>query len=224
MPPGQKIRILVVDDSAVMRSLLRSVIATDSSLEIVGAAADGESALRLIESLRPDLVLLDVEMPVMDGLMTLRQMRARNLRPPVIMCSALTQRGARVTIESLASGASDYVAKPSNQLGPAVAIQNLAHELLPKIFALTNRNAPATPHLQQSSAGVQRITFAGRFSAAFEPGDYSNAKCGGDWNLNWRSGCARYAFAQPSGKLSIAGSGCAAYAGAIHAPSCRAIA
>jgi two-component system chemotaxis response regulator CheB len=151
MPQGQKIRILVVDDSAVMRSLLRSVIATDNSLEIAGTAADGESALRLIESLRPDLVLLDVEMPVMDGLQTLRQMRARNLRPPVIMCSALTQRGARVTIESLASGAADYVAKPSNQLGPAIAIQNLAHDLVPKIFALTHKQIPTiqpiTPYL-----------------------------------------------------------------------------
>lgn len=160
MPPGQKTRILVVDDSAVMRSLLRSVIATDNSLEIAGAAADGESALRLIESLRPDLVLLDVEMPVMDGLMTLRQMRARNLRAPVIMCSALTQRGARVTIEALASGASDYVAKPSNQLGPAVAIQNLAHELIPKIFALTNK----TPQTQQAAhqySGAPRALLAG---------------------------------------------------------------
>jgi two-component system chemotaxis response regulator CheB len=127
----------------------------------VGAAADGESALRLIESLRPDLVLLDVEMPVMNGLMTLRQMRARNLRPPVIMCSALTQRGARVTIESLASGAADYVAKPSNQLGPAVAIQNLAHELLPKIFALTNRSAPAAPQPTQSPVATLRSLLTG---------------------------------------------------------------
>src|ERR1019366_1140135 len=161
MPPGQKIRILVVDDSAVMRSLLRSVISTDSSLDIAGVAADGESALRMIETLRPDLVLLDVEMPVMDGLMTLRQMRARNLRLPVIMCSALTQRGARVTIEALASGASDYVAKPSNQLGTAVAIQNLAHELLPKIFALTNRSLPTAPLATQLCIGSQRALLAG---------------------------------------------------------------
>lgn len=140
MGQGQKKRILVVDDSAVMRSLLRSVIATDATLEIAGTAQDGESALRLIETLRPDLVLLDVEMPVMDGLQTLRAMRGRNLRPPVIMCSALTQRGARVTIESLASGAADYVAKPSSQLGPAIAIQNLAHDLIPKIHALTAKN------------------------------------------------------------------------------------
>lgn len=140
MGQGQKKRILVVDDSAVMRSLLRSVIATDATLEIAGTAQDGGSALRLIESLKPDLVLLDVEMPVMDGLQTLREMRGRNLRPPVIMCSALTQRGARVTIESLASGAADYVAKPSSQLGPAIAIQNLAHDLIPKIHALTTKS------------------------------------------------------------------------------------
>jgi two-component system, chemotaxis family, protein-glutamate methylesterase/glutaminase len=161
MAKGQKIRILVVDDSAVMRILLRSVIATDSALEIVGTAADGEPALRMIESLRPDLVLLDVEMPKMDGLMTLRQMRARNLRPPVIMCSALTQRGARVTIEALASGASDYVAKPSNQLGPAVAIQNLAHELLPKIFALTNKSCQGEQTQAQPSLSARRSLLPG---------------------------------------------------------------
>ena len=155
MGQGQKKRILVVDDSAVMRSLLRSVIATDATLEIAGTAQDGESALRLIETLRPDLVLLDVEMPVMDGLQTLREMRGRNLRPPVIMCSALTQRGARVTIESLASGAADYVAKPSSQLGPAIAIQNLAHDLIPKIHALTTKsNVVVLPVAQSVMPGA----------------------------------------------------------------------
>jgi two-component system chemotaxis response regulator CheB len=163
MGQGQKKRILVVDDSAVMRSLLRSVIGTDAALEIAGTAQDGESALRLIESLRPDLVLLDVEMPVMDGLQTLREMRGRNLRPPVIMCSALTQRGARVTIESLASGAADYVAKPSSQLGPAIAIQNLAHDLIPKIHALTTKSNVVVLPVAQSvvpgaSAKPQAIT------------------------------------------------------------------
>lgn len=155
MDQAQKKRVLVVDDSAVMRSLLRSVLASDSTVEIAGTAQDGETALRLMESLKPDLVLLDVEMPVMDGLHTLRAMKGRNLRMPVIMCSALTQRGARVTLESLASGAADYVAKPSSQLGPAVAIENLARDLLPKIHALTTvSNVILMPSITGVALGI----------------------------------------------------------------------
>jgi two-component system chemotaxis response regulator CheB len=138
MPSGRRARVFIVDDSAVMRSLLRSVIGSDPGLELAGAASDGKSALASIESLRPDLILLDVEMPVMDGLATLRQLRARNARIPVIMCSSLTHRGAKVTIEALAGGASDYVAKPTGHANLAAASQALAQDLLPKIHALTS--------------------------------------------------------------------------------------
>jgi two-component system chemotaxis response regulator CheB len=136
MVSGRPTRVLIVDDSAVMRSLLRSVILAAPGLQVAGTAADGHSALSSVETLRPDLVLLDVEMPVMDGLVTLRQLRARGHRMPVIMCSSLTQRGARVTIEALAGGASDYVTKPAGQTGPSAALQTLSQELVPKIRAL----------------------------------------------------------------------------------------
>jgi two-component system chemotaxis response regulator CheB len=132
-------RILIVDDSMVMRTLLRSVISMDASLVVVGTAENGESALGAIENLRPDLVLLDVEMPVMDGLATLRELRVRGHRVPVIMCSSLTQRGARVTIEALACGATDYVAKPAEQDSREAALRTLAQDLIPKIKALTAR-------------------------------------------------------------------------------------
>jgi two-component system chemotaxis response regulator CheB len=140
MAPGRRTRILIVDDSAVMRSLLRSVVCADESLEVAGAAADGRSALDAIETLRPDLVLLDVEMPVMDGLVTLRQLRARGHRMPVIMCSSLTQRGAQVTIEALACGASDYVTKPAGQASREAATRALALDLTPRIHALTGQS------------------------------------------------------------------------------------
>jgi len=136
-------RILIVDDSAVMRSLLRSVVVSDARLEVAGTASDGASALRAMDSLNPDLVLLDVEMPVMDGLNTLKQMKAKGRREPVIMCSSLTQRGAKVTIEALASGAGDYVAKPSGQASREAAVQSLAQDLIPKIIALTASNISA---------------------------------------------------------------------------------
>jgi len=139
MTATRRIRVFIVDDSAVMRNLLRSVILSDPNLEVAGTAADGASALECFRLQRPDLVVLDVEMPVMDGLVTLRELRARNLTMPVIMCSSLTQRGARVTIEALANGASDYVAKPTGQAGREAAIRTLAQELIPKIHALTGR-------------------------------------------------------------------------------------
>jgi two-component system chemotaxis response regulator CheB len=142
MPSGRKTRILIADDSAVIRTLLRTVVAAAPNLEVVGTAADGESALSAVETLRPDLLLLDVEMPVLNGLNTLRKLRSRGHKLPVIMCSSLTQRGAKVTIEALASGASDYVAKPSNQTSRDAAIQALRQELIPKINALTSAIQP----------------------------------------------------------------------------------
>src|SRR5208337_2209351 len=144
MTSAGRIRVLIVDDSAVMRSLLRSVLLSDPGLEVAGTAADGASALEAVRLQHPDLIVLDVEMPVMDGLVTLRELRARNHTMPVIMCSSLTQRGARVTIEALASGASDYVAKPRGQSSREAAIQALSAELIPKIYALTaSAHAPA---------------------------------------------------------------------------------
>ncbi len=136
MAASRKIRVLIVDDSAVMRSLLRSVIMSDAGLEVAGTAGDGETALGVLQSLRPDLVLLDVEMPVMDGLVTLRKLRAQGHKMPVIMCSSLTQRGAKVTIEALACGASDYVAKPAGQASRESAIKALSQDLFSKIRAL----------------------------------------------------------------------------------------
>ncbi len=136
MQNPRRLRILIVDDSAVMRSLLRSVVAADPSLEVAGTAADGQSALGMIEGLCPDLILLDVEMPLMDGLETLRNLRARGHKMPIIMCSALTLRGAHVTIEALAAGASDYVAKPAGHPGRESALHALAQDLLPRIHAL----------------------------------------------------------------------------------------
>ena len=124
-----------------MRSLLRSVVSADPALEVAGTAADGASALSSLGVVHPDLVLLDVEMPVMDGLVTLRELRRRGHKMPVIMCSSLTQRGAKVTLEALAGGASDYVAKPAGQANREAAIRALGQDLGPKIHALTTQAA-----------------------------------------------------------------------------------
>jgi len=170
MAPGRRTRILIVDDSAVMRSLLRSVVCADGSLEVAGTAADGQSALTAIETLRPNLILLDVEMPVMDGLATLRQMRARGHKMPVIMCSSLTQRGAKVTVEALACGAYDYVAKPAGQASREAATRMLSQELIPKIRALTSQPQP-----QPVFPGAARLPLTLPIALARKPDPISSA-------------------------------------------------
>jgi two-component system chemotaxis response regulator CheB len=135
-PSPRKVRVLLVDDSAVMRSLLRMVLEPQRSIEIAGTSSNGQEALAAFENLHPDLVLLDIEMPGMNGLEVLSSIRSRNRRVPVIMCSTLTSRGARITIEALARGATDYVCKPGAQNGVRQGVETLTRELLPKILAL----------------------------------------------------------------------------------------
>jgi len=141
---SEEIRVLVVDDSAVIRSLLTDSIGGAPGMKVVGVAEDGQQALDMLDAVQPDVITLDIQMPRMDGLATLDAILAR--RPiPVIMVSSLTQRGARVTIEALASGASDYVTKPSGQPGRQEAARVLSHELIPKIHALAGRQRAQAP-------------------------------------------------------------------------------
>jgi len=133
--PPRRVRVLHIDDSAVMRSLLRMVLGPQPSLEIAATASSGQEGLATFERIHPDLVLLDIEMPGMNGLEVLSAIRRQNRRVPVIMCSTLTSRGARITIEALARGATDYVTKPGAQHGLREGVETLSRELLPKIFA-----------------------------------------------------------------------------------------
>jgi two-component system chemotaxis response regulator CheB len=130
------IRILVVDDSVVIRKVLSDTLSADPALEVVGTASDGHIALARIPLLQPDLITLDIEMPVMNGLETLALVRKSYPKLPVIMFSSLTERGAAATLDALALGASDYATKPSQTGSPAVAIEQIRIELIPKIKAL----------------------------------------------------------------------------------------
>jgi two-component system chemotaxis response regulator CheB len=132
-----KIRVLVVDDAVVIRRILSDVLEDDPDIEVAGTAANGRIALAKLTQVNPDLVTLDVEMPEMDGLTTLRTMRASGHKQPVIMFSTLTEKAATTTLDALAAGASDYVTKPANVGSVVEAKQRVREQLIPKIKALS---------------------------------------------------------------------------------------
>lgn len=132
----RKIRVLIVDDSTVVRRLLSDALGSDPELEIAGTAPNGKIALDKLSQINPDVVTLDIEMPIMDGLTTLGNLRKTYPKLPVIMFSTLTQRGAVDTLNALSLGASDYVTKPSNVGSVTAGIAAVKTELIPKIKAL----------------------------------------------------------------------------------------
>ncbi|MCZ8109453.1 MAG: chemotaxis response regulator protein-glutamate methylesterase [Betaproteobacteria bacterium] len=130
--PGPKIRVVVVDDSALVRGLLTEIIDRQLDMCCVGAAADPLVAREMIRTQNPDVITLDVEMPRMDGLDFLS--RLMRLRPmPVVMVSTLTERGADVTLKALELGAVDFVAKP--KIGVADGLRQLGADITEKIRA-----------------------------------------------------------------------------------------
>jgi two-component system chemotaxis response regulator CheB len=125
-----KVRVLVVDDSALMRKLIPQILQRDESIEVVGTAMDGSFGLRKIEELRPHVVTLDLDMPRMDGMETLRQI-TRSYKIPVIIVSSHSTAGASATFKALALGAFDFVAKPRD--AAQAQMDEIAQELISKI-------------------------------------------------------------------------------------------
>jgi two-component system chemotaxis response regulator CheB len=157
MPGSDKIRVFLVDDASAVRRLVTSALNRDPALEVVGTAADGQMALDRLPELRPDVVVLDLEMPVMDGLETLVALRKTQPRLPVIMFSRLTQRGVEATVRALTLGADDYVPKPGDGLDVAACLEE---QLIPKIKLLgrlhADRQRLAAGEPGASATGVRR--------------------------------------------------------------------
>jgi two-component system chemotaxis response regulator CheB len=133
---------MVVDDAVVMRKLITEVLSRDPDIEVAAIAASGSIALQKLPQINPDVITLDVEMPGMDGIATLRELRKTHPRVPVIMFSTLTSRGASVTLDALAAGATDYVAKPSNVGNVGECIERLQADLVMKIKHCCRAVAP----------------------------------------------------------------------------------
>src|SRR3984893_13759135 len=154
IPSGQakkRIKVLIVDDSALVRRMLTEMLSSDASITVLGAAHDAYDAREKIKALNPDVLTLDVEMPRMDGVTFLRNLM--RLRPmPVIMVSSLTEKGAEVTLDALSIGAVDYLPKPKIDL--AATLADYKEELIAKVKAAASARLRATT---TSSASADAI-------------------------------------------------------------------
>jgi two-component system, chemotaxis family, protein-glutamate methylesterase/glutaminase len=150
-----RIRVLVVDDSAMIRSLLRSGLSQHPMIDVVGVAVDGLDALAKIKALRPDVVTLDIEMPQLNGIGVLERVVGK---APVsfVMVSTLTQAGARITFEALRKGAVDYVTKPQagNRAGNAEFQDTLREKVL---TAARVKNRPRRAASGPSTASAPQL-------------------------------------------------------------------
>jgi two-component system chemotaxis response regulator CheB len=165
LPAGKKIRVLVVDDSVVIRRLVCHALKEDPGVEVVGFASNGIAALERIPQANPDIITLDIEMPEMDGLEMLRHVRRLYPSLRVIMFSTLTSRGASATLDALALGADDYVAKASNAGALDESLLRLRGELLPRIHQFFQGEAPTPERVGRISATIPAATVDGRVRA-----------------------------------------------------------
>ncbi len=135
---SEPIKVLVVDDTAIYRKIVSDVLSDMPNVEVVGVAANGQIAMEKIEQVKPDIITLDVEMPVMNGLDVLEALKEKNSPVMAIMLSAFTTEGANSTMAALELGAVDFIVKPA---GHSVEenIEKLYKDLVPKIEALANR-------------------------------------------------------------------------------------
>lgn len=133
----KEIRVLVVDDSAFMRKMLTNIIESDYRLKVVGTARNGKEALVKAANLTPDVMTLDIEMPLMDGIAVLEHlMKQKPL--PVIMVSSLTQKSADMTVKALELGAVDFIAKPSGSI--SLDIDKVSKDIVNKVIAAASSN------------------------------------------------------------------------------------
>ncbi len=153
----RRVRTLVVDDSAAVRRLVSDVLASDPRFDTPGVAPNGRIALEKIIHARPDAVVLDVEMPEMDGLATLAAIRREHPRLPVVMFSASTVRGAKTTLDALFLGANDYATKPFDASSADDARRRVCEDLLPKLLALADHEPIPPPEIARAAVPAEVV-------------------------------------------------------------------
>jgi two-component system chemotaxis response regulator CheB len=141
--PAQPIAVMVVDDSAIVRGLITRTLKTDSRIEVVASCSNGEMAVTQAAKRSLDVIILDIEMPVMDGLTALPKLQRANASARIIMASTLTQRNAAISLRAMALGAADYIAKPTTDR--LNASEEFHRDLIRKVIALGQTKQPRHP-------------------------------------------------------------------------------
>lgn len=150
----KKIKVLVVDDSALMRKIISDMINMESDMEVVDIARNGQDMFDKINKYNPNVITLDVEMPIMDGISALREMKRRNQSIPVIMLSSVSQRGTALTMECLDAGAIDFVSKPSGSI--SLDINKVKDELVSKIRMANEKESTTPPVITERVQPVRK--------------------------------------------------------------------
>jgi two-component system chemotaxis response regulator CheB len=155
MIDNRKIRVLVVDDSALVRKIITDILESDPAVEVVGTANNGRSAIFKNSKLNPDVITMDIEMPIMDGLESLRTIIQTEPKP-VIMMSVLTQHGAEATFKALEYGAVDFIPKPSSDL--SMTVEDIRELLISKIKSVcsTRVKIPTTSDIREGREALER--------------------------------------------------------------------
>jgi two-component system chemotaxis response regulator CheB len=178
-PSGDKsIRVAVVDDSAVVRGLVSRWVEEDPGLHVVGRYANGKLAVEQVAGSQPDVIILDIEMPVMDGMTALPELLKARPGVKIIMASTLTKRNADVSIRALSMGATDYIPKPEGNRG-VTSSKDFRLDLIKKIKAIASKPArqPSTLRAQPAVAPQERAPAAGtKISAAYSLRKFSNVQ------------------------------------------------
>lgn len=151
-----KKKILVIDDSAFMRRVISDIITSDSRCVVVGTARNGKDGLEKIQALKPDVVTLDIEMPIMTGLEMLEELKKKGLHIPVIVMSTLAMEGKAETIKALELGAIDFVTKPQNIF--KVNTEEMREVLTAKLLMAANINAPKIIPTKPVKPPLKRLT------------------------------------------------------------------
>jgi two-component system, chemotaxis family, protein-glutamate methylesterase/glutaminase len=167
----EPLRVMVVDDSAVIRGVISRWLASEPDMAVAASLRTGLDAVNQIERVNPDVAVLDIEMPELDGISALPLLLAKKRNLIIIMASTLTRRNAEISFKALSLGASDYIPKPETTRDPAAA-EIFRHDLLQKIRHLgakVRRIAPASPHSLLAPASDRARELAPRALVANPP-------------------------------------------------------
>ncbi|MDO8873393.1 MAG: chemotaxis-specific protein-glutamate methyltransferase CheB [Methanoregula sp.] len=152
------VKVLIVDDSVFMRTIIKDMLTKDTSIEIVGTATNGVEALERIQSLLPDLVTLDIEMPVMNGIEVLKELQKQSNRPKILVLSTLTSKGADMTTQAIRLGADDFMLKPKD----IPHVRDIGQELIDKVKHLISLPSKSLIRKEPISTGpADRVVLIG---------------------------------------------------------------